>query len=90
MQTIKELLGVSEEDLESYVKSSFRLGINPIRALQHRFPDIYFFLSTNAYVLNIRDNDNVGKPYILIVNDRHNKIIGVGVRKFIAEKDLEE
>lgn len=80
--TIKELLGVSERTLTTFVKSAYKLGINPLPALRKRFPDIEFRFTCNAYQKYASDLADEGKPYILVIKDEENKIIEARLEKY--------
>lgn len=80
--TIKELLGINERTLNSFVKSAYKLGINPLPALRKRFPDIEFRFTCNAYQKYASDLADEGKPYILVIKDEENKIIEARLEKY--------
>jgi len=64
--SIKELLGVPERVLDSFIKSAYRIGINPLPSLRKRFPQIDFRFTCNAYQKYASDLADEGKPYILV------------------------
>ena len=47
--TIKELLGIPERTLLSFIKSAYKLGINPLPALRKRFNNIDFKFTCNVF-----------------------------------------
>lgn len=80
--SIKELLGIPERVLNSFIKSAYRLGINPLPALRKRFPQIDFRFTCNAYQKYASDLADEGKPYILVIKDEENKIIEARLEKY--------
>lgn len=80
--TIKELLGVPERVLDSFIKSAYRIGINPLPSLRKRFPQIDFRFTCNAYQKYASDLADEGKPYILVIKDEENKIIEARLEKY--------
>jgi len=80
--SIKELLGIPERVLNSFIKSAYRLDINPLPALRKRFPDIEFRFTCNAYQKYASDLADEGKPYILVIKDEENKIIEARLEKY--------
>jgi hypothetical protein len=79
---IKELLGVPERVLDSFIKSAYRIGINPLPSLRKRFPQIDFRFTCNAYQKYASDLADEGKPYILVIKDEENKIIEARLEKY--------
>lgn len=82
--TIKELLGIPERTLLSFIKSAYKLGINPLPALRKRFPDIEFRFTCNAYQKYASDAEDEGKPYILVIKDEENGIIEARVETYFT------
>ncbi len=82
--TIKELLGINERTFNSFVKSAYKLGINPLPALRKRFPDIEFRFTCNAYQKYASDLADEGKPYILVVKDDENGVIEARVETYFT------
>ena len=83
--TIKELLGINERTFNSFVKSAYKLGINPLPALRKRFPDIEFRFTCNAYQKYAVDEpEDEGKPYILVVKDDENGVIEARVETYFT------
>lgn len=80
--SIKELLGVPERVLDSFIKSAYRIGINPLPSLRKRFPQIDFRFTCNAYQKYASDLADEGKPYILVIKDEENKIIEARLEKY--------
>ena len=80
--TIKELLGVSERTLTTFVKSAYKLDINPLPALRRRFPNIDFRFTCNAYQKYASDLEDEDKPYILIIKDDENGIIEARLERY--------
>ena len=81
--TIKELLGVPERVLNSFIKSAYRIGINPLPSLRKRFPQIDFRFTCNAYQKYAVDEpEDEGKPYILVIKDEENKIIEARLERY--------
>ena len=80
--SIKELLGVPEIVLDSFIKSAYRIGINPLPSLRKRFPQIDFRFTCNAYQKYASDLADEGKPYILVIKDEENKIIEARLEKY--------
>ena len=80
--TIKQLLGISQKDLNDYIKSAYRIGINPLPSLRKRFPQIDFRFTCNAYQKYASDLADEGKPYILVIKDEENKIIEARLEKY--------
>ena len=80
--SIKELLGIPERTLLSFIKSAYKLGINPLPALRRRFPNIDFRFTCNAYQKYASDLADEGKPYILVIKDEENKIIEARLEKY--------
>jgi len=80
--SIKELLGIPERVLNSFIKSAYRIGINPLPSLRKRFPQIDFRFTCNAYQKYASDLADEGKPYILVIKDEENKIIEARLEKY--------
>ena len=80
--SIKELLGVPERVLDSFIKSAYRIGINPLPSLRKQFPQIDFRFTCNAYQKYASDLADEGKPYILVIKDEENKIIEARLEKY--------
>lgn len=80
--SIKELLGVPERVLDSFIKSAYRIGINPLPSLRKRFPQIDFRFTCNAYQKYASDLADEGKPYILVIKDEENGIIEARVEEY--------
>ena len=80
--SIKELLGVPERVLDSFIKSAYRIGINPLPSLRKRFPQIDFRFTCNAYQKYASDLADEGKPYILVVKDDENGVIEARVETY--------
>lgn len=75
--TIKELLGVPEKTLLSFVKSAYKLNINPLPLLRKRFPGIPFKFTCSDLRFC---SEEVGKPYVLVYYD--GDVVNVSVEKF--------
>ena len=73
--SIKELLGVPERVLDSFIKSAYRIVINPLPSLRKRFPQIDFRFTCNAEQKYASDEEDEGKPYILVIKDEENRVI---------------
>ena len=82
--SIKELLGVPERVLDSFIKSAYRIGINPLPSLRKRFPQIDFRFTCNAYQKYASDLADEGKPYILVVKDDENGVIEARVETYFT------
>ena len=82
--SIKELLGVPERVLDSFIKSAYRIGINPLPSLRKRFPQIDFRFTCNAYQKYASDLADEGKPYILVVKDDENGVIQARVETYFT------
>jgi len=80
--TIKQLLGITEKELNNYIRASYRIGINPLPSLRKRFPQIDFRFTCNAYQKYASDLADEGKPYILVIKDEENKIIEARLEKY--------
>lgn len=83
--SIKELLGIPERVLNSFIKSAYRLDINPLPALRRRFPNIDFRFTCNAYQKYASTSFCQyleDKPYILIIKDDENGIIEARLERY--------
>ena len=75
--TIKELLGIPERTILSFVKSAYKLNINPLPLLRKRFPDISFKYTCSDMRFC---SEEAGKPYVLVYYDGDE--VNVSVEKF--------
>ncbi len=83
--TIKELLGIPERTLLSFIKSAYKLGINPLPALRKRFNNIDFKFTCNVFQKYAVDEpEDEGKPYILVVKDDENGVIEARVETYFT------
>jgi len=81
--SIKELLGIPERTLLSFIKSAYKLGINPLPALRKRFNNIDFKFTCNVFQKYAVDEpEDEGKPYILVVKDDENGIIEARLERY--------
>ena len=84
--TIKELLGVSERTLTTFIKSAYKLGINPLPSLRKRFPQIDIRFTTSSYMRYCADREYEGTPYLLVVKDGEKGILEVRLEKYYFPK----
>jgi len=80
--TIKELLGIPERTILSFVKSAYKLNINPLPLLRKRFPDVPFHFTCNVFQKYASDAEDEGKNYILVVKDDENGVIEARVETY--------
>ena len=84
--TIKELLGIPERTLLSFIKSAYKLGINPLPSLRKRFPQIDIRFTSSAYMKYCADREYEGTPYLLVVKDGEKGILEVRLEKYYFPK----
>ncbi len=84
--TIKQLLGISQKDLNDYIKSAYRIGINPLPSLRKRFPNIDIRFTTSSYMRYCADREYEGTPYLLVVKDGEKGILEVRLEKYYFPK----
>ena len=84
--TIKQLLGISQKDLNDYIKSAYRIGINPLPSLRKRFPNIDIRFTSSAYMKYCADREYEGTPYLLVVKDDEKGILEVRLEKYYFPK----
>ena len=84
--TIKELLGIPERTLLSFIKSAYKLGINPLPSLRKRFPQIDIRFTTSSYMRYCADREYEGTPYLLVVKDGEKGILEVRLEKYYFPK----
>ena len=84
--TIKQLLGITEKELNNYIRASYRIGINPLPSLRKRFPQIDIRFTSSAYMKYCADREYEGTPYLLVVKDDEKGILEVRLEKYYFPK----
>lgn len=82
--TIKSILGISLKNFKDYVKSCYRIGVNPFYGLAKVYPEVEFrFISElpdYIYEYPFAKKEK-GKPYILVYYDRDTGKICITLQK---------
>ena len=83
---IKKLLGISQKELNDYIQSAYRIGINPLPSLRKRFPNIDIRFTSSAYMKYCADREYEGTPYLLVVKDDERGILEARLEKYYFPK----
>jgi hypothetical protein len=84
--TIKQLLGITEKELNDYIRASYRIGINPLPSLRKRFPQIDIRFTSSAYMRYCADREYEGTPYLLVVKDDEKGILEARLERYFFPK----
>ena len=86
--TIKQLLGITEKELNNYIRASYRIGINPLPPLRKRFPNVDVRFTSSAYMKYCADREYEGTPYLLVVKDGEKGILEARIERYYFPKKM--